>query len=351
MVISFAKYKLPSFLKTVAVFLGLFVVYFLISYIDPTPKYFYFVMADPAKSSEALKITFMSLLPIYAYYHFTRKGLLTEQNITLYFICLLIIVTLLFVRVQNDSLAKAISMGSKREEFTNNTAYEFVQLIPLLVFFQKKPTLQYISLMYVMVFILLGMKRGAIVVGVVCVLYFMYQSYKSANRKLRNRISVLTILALIGFTYFASDFMASSDYFQYRLEATMEGNSSGRDFIYSTLFEHILSRDSIGTIIFGEGINHTVAIAGNYAHNDWLELGTNMGFLGILIYIIYFVSLTKDTLNARRTNKLQYTSLMLCLIIMFTSTMFSMSYNNLSIGITMALGYNLSHSQLKRLII
>lgn len=341
MVVSFRKYKMPTFLKTVAVFVGMFIVYFLASYVDPTPIYTYTLR--PVTAWGTLKYVLMSLPPIYAYYHFGRKGLLTEHNIPKYIICLLCLTTLMFIRQQSLNLAESMSMGSEQEEFTNNIAYNFLGLMPLFVFLYKKPTLQYVALIYAMVFILLGMKRGAILIGILCVIYFIYQSYKSANRKLRRRIVALSVVALVGFAYFASDFMASSDYFQKRVEETMAGDSSGRDRIYSTLFEYILSRNSIGAILFGEGINYTVVIAGQYAHNDWLELGVNMGLLGIFIYIIYFVALGINTLNVRKYNKTVFASFMLCYVIMFASSLFSMSYSSLSIGITMALGYSFAY--------
>lgn len=137
--------------------------------------------------------------------------------------------------------------------------------------------------------------------------------------------------------------MASSDYFQHRVEDTMAGNSSGRDIIYSTLWEHMFARNSIGEILFGEGMNQTVALAGKYAHNDWLELGVNMGLLGVFIYIIYFVALGINILNVRKYNKIVFASLMLCLALMFLKSIFSMSYGSLSIGTTMALGYSLAY--------
>lgn len=341
--ISFSKYKLPTFIKAVTVFVGMFVVYFLVSYLDSTPIYVNFTMEQRVTAFGALKNVLISLLPIFSYYHFSRKGLLTEHNISLYLFCLIILTTIMFIRQQSLNLAEAMSVGSEQEEFTNNIAYDFLGLIPLVVFLHKKPTLQYVALIYIVVFILLGMKRGAILVGIACIPYFIFQSYKNANKKLRKRIVALTALALLGLVYFASYFISSSDYFQYRLETTMEGNSSGRDFIYSTLYEHILSRDSIGTIIFGEGINHTVVIAGKYAHNDWLELGINMGLLGVLVYIIYFLTLGINTFNARKHDQTIFASLLLCCVVMFSTTLFSMSYNSLSIGITMALGYSLAH--------
>lgn len=350
MVVSFRKYKMPTFLKTVAVFVGMFIVYFFVSYVNPTPIYVNFTMEQQVTAWGTLKTLLMSLLPIYAYYHFGQKGLLTEHNIPKYTICLLCLTTLMFIRTQNNNIIDAMSMGSDQEEFTNNIAYNFLGLIPLLVFLYKKPTLQYMALIYAMVFILLGMKRGAILIGILCVIYFMYQSYNSANRKLRKRIVALSVIALVGFAYFASDFMASSDYFQYRVEDTMAGNSSGRDVIYSTLWEHMFARNSIGEILLGEGINQTVAIAGLNAHNDWLELGVNMGLLGVFIYIIYFVALGINTLNVRKYNKTVFASLMLCCVIMFASSLFSMSYNSLSLATTICLGYCLGQSKQKNTV-
>ena len=347
--ISFVKYNPPTFLKAVAVFLGMFVVYFLISHLDPTPIYTDFTMEKQVTAFGPLKGVSMSLLPIYAYYHFGRKGLLTRQNIPQYLFCFLVLTTIVFTREQNINISLAMSVGSKQEEFTNNVAYEFLQLFPLLVFLNKKPMIQYMALIYIMSFILLGMKRGAILIGIICTLYFIYQSCKSASRKQRIRIVALTIVALVVFSYFAIDFMTSSDYLQSRLEATMEGNTSGRNYIYSTLFEHMLSRETIGTILFGEGINHTVVIAGNYAHNDWLELGINMGFMGILVYICYFVALGAHALYAQRYDKDIYISLTLCIIITFASTLFSMSYNSLTTAFTMGLGWCLAnYNNIKR---
>lgn len=344
---------MPTFLKAVAVFIGMFVVYAIASYLDPTPIYKDFTMDERVSTVNTLKTTLMSLLPIYAYYYFGRRGLLSEQNITRYFVCLMVLVTIMFIRQQNALLAQAIEMRNNADEFTNNIAYDFLQLMPLLVFLKKKPVWQYAALVYIMILILLGMKRGAILIGIVCVLYFVYQSYKIASRKNRRRIVALMIIATACVAYFASDFIASSEYFQSRVDDTLDGNSSGRDIIYSRLIEHLLARNSVGTIICGEGLNQTVVIAGKYAHNDWLELGINMGLLGVFVYFLCFVALGKHILQMRKSTKVEYNALVLCFIIMFTSALFSMSYGSLSVGITIVLGYclaNVKHKNIPRQI-
>ena len=297
-------------------------------------------MEERVTSFNTLKTVLISMLPIYAYYHFSRKGLITESNISRYLLCLLALATIMFIRKQNELMIQTTDV----EEFTNNIAYDFLQLIPMLVFLKNKLIWQYTTLAYIVIFVLLGMKRGAILIGVLCLLYFIYQSYRIVSRKNKIRLVALVIIAIVGLSYFASDFIASSEYFQYRMEETLEGDTSGRNVIYSSLFNHVISRDSLGSILFGEGINHSVAIAGNYAHNDWLELAVNMGLLGILIYITYFTSLTRFTLNIKRYNRDKYVSLVLCLIVMFSTTLISMSYGSLSIGITLALGFNLTNT-------
>ena len=104
----------------------------------------------------------------------------------------------------------------------------------------------------------------------------------------------------------------------------------------------MLSRDNIGEIIFGEGLNKTVAISGLFAHNDWLELGINQGLIGIVVYILFFMGLWVDLRQLKRQNKLIYGVLSMAFFIMFAMTLFSMSYSSLTIGIQLSLGIALA---------
>ena len=336
----------PHFIKATTVFLGVYLVYFLLSYLDPTPIYVNFVMEQRVTAFGSLKTTLMSLLPIYAYYYFAKKGQL--QNVGFYIVILLILTTFQFIRNQSNAIIEAATMGLDQDEFTNNIAYNFVQLIPLLFLFNKKPFWQYATLLYALVFILMGMKRGAILVGVLCFVYFLYNSYKTSSPKGRKYIVLLSICVLIGLGIYATNFIAGSDYFAKRVEDTLEGNSSGRDAIYSSLLDHMLSRDNIGEIIFGEGLNKTVAISGLFAHNDWLELGINQGLIGIVVYILFFMGLWVDVRQLKRQNKLIYGVLSMAFFIMFAMTLFSMSYSSLTIGIQLSLGIALAQIKCKK---
>ena len=335
--------KLPSFLRVLNAFVAMITLYGIVVILDPTPL---IITGDglyaPVAKFEFLKSAYMSLLPIYVFYYFAKKGILTEETIRFISIILLINTTISFIEAQNSMLAEAMAMRSSKEEFTNNEAYTFLQLMPLAFFWRRKPVMQYIYVIYIVAFLVMGMKRGALLIGAVCLIWFIYSSWRSARGTQKVIIAVLTaIMVAVGIRYIA-DFYATSDYFQYRLEKTKAGDSSGRGEMYLTLWNHYLNETSFLRVLFGNGAMQTINIAGNYAHNDWLEILTCHGALGIFIYLMYFVSLVRCWISSRKSETI-YGMLGMVILIMFASTLFSMSYNSLSIGITLCLGYSLSH--------
>lgn len=338
------EYKIPVFLKVLNLFIGIMTIYGIVLFLDPTPIYFDFTLTKRASTLEFLKTLYISLLPIYPMYAFSKQNILKIETIQALTIILIISTTLSYFRAEQQALQEALEMGSTREEFTNNTGYNFLHIFPLLFFWNKKPILQYALLAYLFIFIIMGMKRGAILIGAICLIWFIYRTYKSSTRKQRLLLIILTAIGLIAGGIYISDFYNNSEYFQYRVEQTLDGNSSGRDDIYSILWNHFINQGSIFNMIIGEGAMETINIAGNYAHNDWLELLTCQGLLGVIIYIAYYISLY-TTFRRNRNNSLIYNILGMCLVIMFASSIFSMSYNGLSLGITLCLGYCLANNK------
>jgi O-antigen ligase len=169
----------------------------------------------------------------------------------------------------------------------------------------------------------------------------MYRTWKLSSGKQKLVVSVLTIaIVIIGINYL-SDFYANSDYFQHRMEQTAEGDSSGRDELYNTFWNHFLNEQSATKILFGNGAMQTISIGGNYAHNDWLEILICHGLLGFCIYLLYFITLIRCWLRSKN-NQVVYSMLGMLILIMFSSTLFSMSYNSLSLSIAICLGYCLA---------
>lgn len=334
------RYRIPSFLKVLNIFIGVMTIYGIILLLDPLPLISPYTTHQVSKL-EFIKSLYISLLPIYSMFAFTKQNLLRVDVIQILTIILIISTTLLYYRTEQELLQKAANIGSMQEEFTNNTGYNFLQLFPLLFFWNKRPIFQYTLVAYIFVFIVMSMKRGAILVGAACLLWFIYRVYKSSSKNNRTLILILTIIAISIGTIYIKDFYSSNNYFQYRIEQTIEGNSSGRDNLYGKLWDHFINQDSLLHVLFGNGASKTVIIAGNYAHSDWLEILTCQGLFGIILYIIYYISIFK-LFRQSSHNSLIYSILGMCLFIMFTSSIFSMSYNSLSLSITLCLGYCLA---------
>ena len=333
-----SRHLLPMFLKVLNIFVLMLTIYGGIALLDPTPLYVEDIIASAYPKHEFLKLAYVSLLPIFSFYYFHKQGMITEEVIRFVSLVLLIVTTCNFIDNQASMLAVAMSEHSSRDEFTNNIAYDFLQLLPMAFFWRKKPIVQYLFVAYIFVFIVIGMKRGAIAVGAVCFLWFVYRSMKSSRGWNRTIIVALTMaLVAVGIRYVV-DFYSTSDYFQQRLQQTIDGDSSGRDALYEALWDHFLNETSVSKILFGNGAMQTIKIGGNFAHNDWLEILTCHGILGIFIYLLYFATLVRQWVMVKR-NPLVYNILGMTIIIMFASTLFSMSYNNLSLPISMCLGY------------
>ena len=90
--------------------------------------------------------------------------------------------------------------------------------------------------------------------------------------------------------------LTTNEYFAYKMTEATDG-ASGREDSYTFIWNYFLNKLDSGNYlncIFGEGANASVRITGNYAHNDWLEILTNQGIFGIIIYSIYWLKYYKS---------------------------------------------------------
>lgn len=330
----------PPYIKGLNLLVLMFTIYgFYLILMNPSTVY-YRMSGMSMASYNYIKSIYLSILPIYAFYYFSLKGYLTAERLRWWAVVFCISCVLSYYLYMQKAMEKLLARGSLAEETTNNAGYLFLSLIPIWVLFRKKPLLQYAGLALCMSFILMGMKRGAIAIGGVVVLYLIWQIIKNARGKQRTIVILLTaVLAVVG-VYFVIDMMTSSDYFMQRLEATKEGNSSGRDSLYSFFWTYFTEKADAIQYLFGRGANGTLEIYYNYAHNDWLEIAVNQGLLGIIVYAVYwkkFYSTWRQSTNIEAK-----TILALVGIIYFAQTLFSMSYGDMTYVSTSVLGYALA---------
>lgn len=330
----------PPYIKGLNLLVLMFSFYgFALILLNPSTIH-YSISGMSMASYNYIKSIYLSILPIYAFYYFTLKGYLTADRLRWWAVVFCISCVLSYYNYMQQAMEKLLQIGSLAEETTNNAGYLFLSLIPIWVLFRNKPFLQYAGLAFCMAFILMGMKRGAILIGGVVVLYLIWQIIKNARGKQRFIVILLTAVLAVAGVYFVIDMMTSSDYFLQRLEATKEGNSSGRDSLYSFFWTYFTDKADAIQYLFGRGANGTLEIYYNYAHNDWLEIAVNQGLLGIIVYAVYwkqFYSTWRQSTNIEAK-----TILALVGIIYFAKTIFSMSYGDMTYVCTSVLGYALA---------
>lgn len=325
--------ELPLMLKATSLLMFMYIVY---------GSIFIILGADYFKSpSIYLKSFLNSFLPLFLFYKYAAKGYLDEKRIRVYFLIFLCMIIPQFYHAEEVVLQALKKKGSSRTEITNNTGYYFVSLFPMLFFWYKNRIIQYASLSIVLLFVLLGMKRGAIGIAGICTLWFLWNSVKNSTSRKHRYQTVTFGLAMVLMAIGAITYqMSNSEYFQERIEDTQEGKTSGRDRIYTNLLDAMIDDQSYTHLLVGRGAYSTITIVHKMAHHDWLETACNNGLLGVFIVSIFFFAFLKTAKNAQVVIQPEYKMCMMMLFFTcFAKTWFSMSLENMPIYVTILIGY------------
>ena len=132
------------------------------------------------------------------------------------------------------------------------------------------------------------------------------------------------------------------------MEQTQQGNMSGRDQIYPRIWQAIEQDESVTHLLFGRGADSTIGIAGNYAHQDWLETACDTGLLGIIILLSFYITFGVTAIRLNIFSK-KYSSLFTMLfIICLLKTVFSMSIQSMEVSETILIGYIIYYYNLEK---
>lgn len=291
-----------------------------------------------SKGTTFVTMVLASVGPMIAFCYFTLKGFITEKHLLFWFVVFIIVNTIGYYANE----AKVVAMLSDRnkyEEITNNAAYTFVGLLPFVFLIKKRTVFQYAILLYLMYFVVTGMKRGAILISALMLVWFVFHTTSNMKGAKRWFVLLLTLVVLVVGWKFLENFYNSSDYFQYRLDDTLEGNSSGRDLIYTRLWDYFIHNTNVIEVLFGGGAYYTTTIAsGENAHNDWLELLIDCGVLGVFVYLIYWIRFLYEWVKSKR-DVLLYCVLGSCIIFSFFKTLISQGFASMPFHTSMIMGY------------
>ena len=326
-------HKRPFIVKMLTVLFIMFLIYGLVIIMDKKDFIVWRTNYRIVRSiTYILQISF-SILPIFVFYHFGRIGVLTKEYMIRRIPIFLIIIFCCYYLAGQARMA-----FTETEDVTNNSGYLVVSIIPMFMFLKTRSWKQYMCLVFCFILTLFSMKRGAIIISVLLVgIYFLYL-FRESKRSTILSICFAVIIALFGAYYGYNKMMSSSSYFQQRVDDTMEGDSSGRDVIYAFFWDYYINRTTPEEFLIGMGANATLDIFGQYAHDDWLEIAINQGLLGIIIYLLYWISFLKLCRKKNVPPEVKVALWMLFTIYLFKSV-FSMSYREITYYSSMVLGY------------
>jgi hypothetical protein len=218
----------------------------------------------------------------------------------------------------------------------NNSSYSILSLLPFIYLIKWNKLFSYIFLFLLTIIILFGFKRGPILINIVLLFVFYLYNIKQGEKwnKLLNVILGTFAMLIIGFLYF--QLVQTNEFIQSRIAVTLAGYSSHRDEIYSTLFNYWYERSSFFHQIFGNGLWYSIKINKIEAHNDWFEILTNFGLLGIIIYSLIFYNFFNIIREIKNNLEKKYL-LISIFIIWFFKSLFSMGYMNIDLAVTMIL--------------
>lgn len=162
-----------------------------------------------------------------------------------------------------------------------NISYNVLVLIPF-IFQLKNKFLKYSALLVSCGFIVLSMKRGAILAMVLMLIAYFYVQSKSGKIK----ITIPRIMVIVGL-FVCAFFIVNEVTNNYLLsrftwESLTEG--SNRNILYSMAINDILDRNFVEFLI-GKGSGSSLATIGSGVHNEILEMLFSYGLIGLIIYL------------------------------------------------------------------
>jgi len=293
-----------------------------------------------------LKGIVICLASFYPAYYLSRKGVLQRKELLIFFALQLVGSVALYFNYAT-SMTK-ILLETKGADLVNNVAYDFAFLIPFLLLIKKREFLTYLLLALMISFVVAGAKRGAIVVGGVMTIIFYYHQVRSSSSS-SMKTTLLALIAIVSLGIAINYIVQSDEFLTNRFSDLLEGNSSGRGRIYSAIWNGWKgSSNEWIPFLFGFGFAGSQSLTGGlFAHNDWLEMLSNFGLVGITLYLSLIIC---GFWYAFSKHKLaQSDERLLMLMIMagwFLSSLFSMWYTSMGcMTQSMLLGYLMGKSK------
>lgn len=300
----YGMHKFWSFIKFWRFFIGLLLLYYILSFFNFPSDY---VNSAPRDMVVALYVFSIVLFFFYA----TMFGHLSSQILNI--VIVIVILNGLFEIYYALTFAK---IKSGLEIINTSGGYKFLMILPLLLYKYKKDNI-WIFLLTIILTMMTG-KRGALVIYAVLIFYgFLY--YKRIKKPFKVDWKVFVFLGLIFlvYSYFIDTAYQSLEYRFQTIEETERGMvGSGRNIIWGTLLSSWYNADFF-SLFFGYGFYSTIAIEGHIAHNDFIEFLVDFGLIGLLLYATILLIFYKNIKQLKTQDSYLFMLLLSCLFIWF----------------------------------
>ena len=286
----------PTYLKGLNSLVILFTIYGIIRIVNP--EVIYRAGGIFQNPTTYLKSYYISVLPVYALYYFVVTGKINADWLRKWAFVFIVFAVFQYYKTEVSILERLNEKGIEVELVTNNMGYYFVSLMCLIPFFDKKTVIQYIILAICGFFVISSAKRGALLCFAVSVFIFLWYNLRHASFKKKFGILLFGACCFLGAYTYMNYMLSTNVSFANRFIIEV-GNSSGRENLYVDVVNHIFNETSIWRLIFGNGADGSIAILGNYTHNDWLEFAIDMGLLGVIAYVYYYINFIRTIKDSR----------------------------------------------------
>lgn len=184
-------------------------------------------------------------------------------------------------------------------------AYYVLCMLPLLLMYESSNSIKLLGTICTGVLIAFSLKRVGFIAYIIILLLFYY--YEDNGKSVKNKfftifkIAILFAVLYIGYLYLAKAYHLT---LLERMANLSEDGGSGRDFFYKTIIINYFNSDFL-TQLFGHGrdtlsnilVRHSVHSS---AHDDFLEVLYNYGFLPAILLLSYYISLIAEWKQMRK---------------------------------------------------
>ncbi len=203
-----------------------------------------------------------------------------------------------------------------------STAYIFMYLLPIFLLTKNNSFRFFISIITLLI-VISSLKRGGIIATVIGLFFFCLVHIYSNNKKLSvpKVFFVVFLIVVGGILLFAKGGDRITLLFE-RIGEMGEDGGSGRTTVYEVTWQ-MISNSDLGSWLFGHGWNTVVENSPMElsAHNDFLEIWYDCGFIALCIYVFLLYKIIQSTLRMIKAKSPYAASMALSLVIFFISSM------------------------------